>query len=210
MTYIKTIADHKYEELQIVFDRMDNNKAIVIAALGLERLWTAFVSNIDETEYPELIELQGTCMEMMWNRVVRGNVLPDEYTDYEQLEKEMNVIVDPDGYGDCPPANASFLWKIFPASANWFFNVSAKGRAYIATYALEMLASDIYDTFDDPLLGSEPDKQYAAFLEKHPAILDEIARIDFDVALANLYPENIDEILSRKEYYHNLKIVPVS
>lgn len=210
MAYIKTIVDRKYEELQYAFEQLSNNKAIVIAALGLERLWTAFVGSIDIEEYPGLIELQDACMKMMWNRVIRGNVLPNEYADYKQIEEKMNIIIDPDNDGECPPVYASYLSQIFPDAAYWLFNSPSKRRAGIATNALQMIASDIYDTMDGSLLGSDPDKQYVALLEKHPAILDEIARIDSDVNLANMYPDNLNDILARKEYYRNLKIVPIS
>lgn len=50
-------------------------------------------------------------MEMMWNRVVRGNVLPDEYTDYKQLEEKMDCIMDPDNDGKGSHAYAWFYGK---------------------------------------------------------------------------------------------------
>lgn len=210
MAYIETIVDRKYEELKIVFDQIDHNKAIVVTALSLERLWTAFVDDIDTEEYPGLVELQDACMKMMWNRVMRENVLPNEYADYKQMEETMDRIMDPDQDGNGPSDYGCYLWTIFPDAAYCFFDPSGKGRAGVATNPLQMIATNIYDTCDDSLLSPEAQQRYVAFLETHPAILDEIARIDSDVALANLYPENLDAILARKDEYHNLKLVPVS
>ena len=43
-------------------------------------------------------------------------------------------------------------------------------------------------------------------LEYHPALADEVLRVEADKALAQNYPQNMEEILKRKAEYHELNL----
>lgn len=45
--------------------------------------------------------------------------------------------------------------------------------------------------------------------KEHPLLKNELMCIDADIELAKGYPENMDEILRKKEEYHRLNIYKV-
>lgn len=208
------ISDNKYMEIKDVFRTMENNQAIVVTLLALERLWHPFIEGVVESEFPEemtkeVLNIAETWMHMAWARVQRGNSSPEDLKNFKALLSRVDEMFE-EIDGDYFAGAATFFYSGFLDCANWFFNINESStrddkRADVPCLVLDMITDQVVDTIINisPNTYYTDKKQCENIQSHHPMVIAEIERLDSDIALAKEYPQNLKLIEERAKQYRN-------
>ena len=211
-----------YERLKKFFKQMEPNKILLMAALTLERLWQPFVYGIEKTEYTpkekeDFLQIEELRMDMIWERVKSGKVNPKHLSIFDEtMEREYELTdVDRNVFGAELDGRAAYLGDRIVGVAKSFFTVSkfdigqcaqtvSNGVSVIMWEINNMLYIDAYEkSYQIFKVNSELTKYIK---NNHPAVLEELQRVEMDMELAQRYPQNMEEILQKRMEYHELNI----
>lgn len=202
-----TISDKKYDELKKLFDMMSPKQTFIVAAFALERLWEPFAEGIfdcayTEQERQEVQRLENEISDIIWTHILFEDTQIERWKDfcelYDQIE-DLSAEVD-----------LNFKVKPYYCAIVDFASWCLKGnhaertnrvRPDIVVGPLDL----IVDCVSAKTIQHSGDRAQD-ILERHPAVLAEIKRIDADIQMAKEFPNNINSILQRKAEYHSLNI----
>lgn len=191
------LSDRKAKEIDNMFCSLSNEQAMTMAILSMERMWMPFkIGGIKFSS--KLVEYVNECMNLIWNRIICGEVLIGEY---EKLGQQIDLINEVIGDEDSPYElqYSGFLLNAISSGTGWFFEIEDTDKCWdIPILTLDMIIGYIGD-----LLPDFTDDE----IENHTTVLAELKRIAEDYQLVKDYPQNIEKILIIKEYYHNLMVL---
>ena len=208
------IASETYKELEKRFEHMGQNQVLVVTAFALEKMWKPYVEGIQKsgcskTEVSEMLQMAEQCMYRIWERIKQGKPFPEDYNNWSKMCDRFNDMFDEDEVEFCEEA----LWfdGELIGSAWVFFNEAKFDVKYCAgtvSRVLEMIIGRIGDVLHEyyPKLEKQNHTQYESIISNHPAVLNELKRIDMDIKLAERYPNNLEEILNKGSEYHKLNL----
>jgi len=212
-------VDKKYEKLEKCFKAMKYNQVLVIEALALERMWTLFTESIIESGFPSdiisiILQVNEQRMQMVWESVKTGKASSGDYKKFWELQDYLNEQLWDNGIYELE--GCTFVFDSTITNEAWcFFKRSdhdVSCCAEVIVNILELLINQLYDQSEEGGLdlAKHNSAGYGDFMFKeHPLLKNELMRIDADIELAKGYPENMDEILRKKEEYHKLNICKV-
>lgn len=204
------------------FEQIGKDKSLVITALALERMWMPYWIGVHKTDYTDEertrhIKIVEEWMQMIWGRIERGYAFPGDYDRFSELLVQLNDILDPEmtvNEAELDP-DANYLLDGISDCADSFLveDEFVSGRCKsVVEGVLDMLMDGLsMSLFDDIYESSYEIKEKNEelsndILEHHPALVDEVLRVEADKALAQNYPQNMEEILKRKAAYHELNL----
>lgn len=214
-----------YEELKKKFKQMEVNKALVITALGLERMWKPFVQGIEKTEYTikektDFLQIEELRMNMVWERIKSGEV-NHEYLDkfHETMEHEYKIIdVESNTYGAELQIEACYLDSQLSNIAKSFFTECGFDDERCAETVSMVLALILYK-IKDMLYKDIYKESYRTFkknsnltryvTDNHPSVLEEIKRVEMDMEMVRGYPCNMNDILKKRIEYHEMNVCDI-
>ncbi len=227
---IKSMNDMKnyqlYERLKKVFKQMEPNKILVMVALTLERLWQPFIYGIEKTEYTtkereDFLQIEKLRMDMIWERVKSGKVNPKHLSIFhETMEREYKIAdVDRNVFGAELEERAIYLDSRLINIAKSFFTESkfdieqcaqtaSKGLSVVMSEINNILYINVYEESEE--IYDINSKLTRYIKNNHPAVLEELQRVETDMELAQRYPQNMDEILQKRMEYHELNICDIN
>lgn len=215
-----------YERLKKIYEQMEPNKILVMAALALERLWKPFVCGIEKTEYTakereDFLHLEELRMDMVWERIKSGKVNPKHSSIFDEtMELEYKLTdVERNVFGAELDERATYLDARLTGIAGSFFTESkfdieqcaqtvSKGLSVIMNEINNMLYIDVYEESYHIYKINSKLTQYVK--NNHPTVSEELQRVEMDMELAQRYPQNMDEILQKRMEYHELNICDIS
>ena len=211
-----------YTRLKNIFKQMEPNKILVMAALTLERLWQPFVYGIEKTEYTakekeDFLQIEELRMDMIWERIKSGKVNPKHLNKFDEtMEREYELTdVDRNVFGAELDGRAAYLSARIVGVAKSFFTVSkfdigqcaqtvSNGLSVIMWEINNMLYIDVYE--ESYQIFKVNSKLTKYIKNNHPAVLEELQRVEKDMELAQRYPQSMEEILQKRMEYHELNI----
>lgn len=211
-----------YTRLKNIFKQMEPNKILVMAALTLERLWQPFVYGIEKTEYTakekeDFLQIEELRMDMIWERIKSGKVNPKHLSKFDEtMEREYELTdVDRNVFGAELDGRAAYLSARIVGVAKSFFTVSkfdigqcaqtvSNGLSVIMWEINNMLYIDVYE--ESYQIFKVNSKLTKYIKNNHPAVLEELQRVEKDMELAQRYPQSMEEILQKRMEYHELNI----
>lgn len=208
------IVSETYEKLVNRFENMEHDQVLVVTVFALEKMWKPYVEGIHksectEAEISEVLQMAEQCMHRIWERIKRGKPLSEDLDSWNKMCDRFNEMFDEDEVEFCEEA----LWfdGELIGSAWVFFNESkfdVKRCAGTVSRVLDMIIGRIGAVLFEyyPKLEKQNRKQYESIMTNHPAVLNELKRINMDIELAEKYPKNLNEILNKGEEYHKLNL----
>ena len=202
------ISDRKFKELIQIYEKMQYNQVLAVAALALEREWFPFVEGLKESGFPddvisELLQLAEQWMQLIWERVKSGHFCQDNKKRFEEIRERYSEVLDGlSEFGAELEGKSLYLDSALSSDSECFFNESECDLECCADAVCGIL-----DMIEDIIVDSGVDKeQLTDVLNYHPMIIEELKRIDLDVELVQDYLQNMCEILKRREEYHKLNL----
>lgn len=172
---------------------------------------------LDEEDRSRFIQIMEEGMQMVWGRIERGHALP---SDKDRIKKLTDILIDitdqdeeyveVEDAGDC-------LWDGLLECANSFFvdEVFDIGRCEEAIDTVfhmvdgmleEFLNDNLYER--SPAIEDKNEELTRYIIGNHPVRIAEVNCPDRDIELVEKnYPHNMDEIMKRREEYHNRNII---
>ncbi len=215
-----------YERLKKIFKQMEPNKILLIAALTLERLWQPFIYGIEKTEYTtkereDFLQIEELRMDMIWERIKSGRANPKHLSIFhETMELEYKLTdVDRNVFGAELDKRTTYLDAEFINVAESFF-AKSKFNIQLCAITVSSALSFIMGEINDMLYIDVYEESYQIFKinskltqyikNNHPAVLEELQRVETDMELAQRYPQNMEEILQKRMEYHELNICDIN
>ena len=215
-----------YERLKKIFKHMEVNKILVITALTLERLWQPFIYGIEKTEYTikekeDFLQIEKLRMDMIWERVKTGRVNPKHSSIFnETMKREYELTsADRNTFGAELDERAIYLDSELIQISRSFFTKSKFDIEQCAITVSSVVSSIMYE-IDNILYFNFYEKSSQIYeinskltqyiKNNHPAVLEELQRVETDMELAQEYPRNMDQILQKRMEYHELNICDIN
>ncbi len=215
-----------YERLKKIFKHMEVNKILVITALTLERLWQPFIYGIEKTEYTikekeDFLQIEKLRMDMIWERVKTGRVNPKHSSIFNETMKQEYELADVNRntFGAEQDERAIYLASRLINISRSFFTKS-KFDIEQCTQTVSSVVSSIMYEIDNILYFNyyeessqiyEINSKLTQYIKNnHPAVLEELQRVETDMELAQEYPRNMDQILQKRMEYHELNICDIN
>ena len=218
--------DQLYERLKKIFEQMEPNKILVMAALTLERLWKPFVYGIEKTEFTakereDFLQMGELWMDMVWERVKSGKVNPKHSSIFDEtMELGYRLTdVNRNAFGAELDKRASYLYSPFIQVAESFFTESKfdiEQCAQTVNHVLSVIMSEIgnmlyHDVYEESYQVCKINSKLTKYVKNnHPAVSEELQRVEMDMELAQRYPQNMEEILQKRMEYHELNICDIN
>ncbi len=215
-----------YERLKKIFEHMEPNKILAMTALTLERLWQPFIYGIEKTEYTtkereDFLQIEELRMDMIWERIKSGKVNPKHLNIFNETLEQEYILTDVDRNvsGAEQDERAAYLTSRLINIAESFFTESKFdieqcvqtvdiGLSVIMWEIGNMLYFDIYKESDE--IYDINSKLTKYIKNNHPAVLEELQRVEMDMELVQRYPQNMEEILQKRMEYHELNICDIN
>ena len=218
--------DQLYERLKKIFEQMEPNKILVMAALTLERLWQPFIDGIEKTEYTtkereDFLQMEELRMDMIWERIKSGKVNPKHSSIFhETMELEYRLTdVNRNVFGAELDERAIYLDARLVDIAGSFFTESKfdiEQCALTVSIGLSVIMSEInnmlyHDVYEESYQMYKINSKVTKYVKNnHPAVSEELQRVEMDMELAQRYPQNMEEILQKRMEYHELTICDIN
>lgn len=227
---MKSMNDMKneqlYERLKKIFKHMEPNKILVMTALTLERLWQPFIYGIEKTEYTtkereDFLQIEELRMDMIWERIKSGKVNPKYSSIFDETLEQEYILTDVNRntFGAEQDERAVYLASRLINISGSFFTESkfdieqcaqtvSMGLSVIMWEIGNMLYVDVYEESYQLFKINSKLTQYIK--NNHPAVLEELQRVETDMELAQRYPQSMEEILQKRMEYHELNICDIN
>ena len=215
-----------YERLKKIFKHMEPNKILVMTALTLERLWQPFIYGIAKTEYTtkereDFLQIEELRMDMIWERIKSGKVNPKYSNIFDETLEQEYILTDVNRntFGAEQDERAVYLASRLINISGSFFTESkfdieqcaqtvSMGLSVIMWEIGNMLYVDVYEESYQLFKINSKLTQYIK--NNHPAVLEELQRVETDMELAQRYPQSMEEILQKRMEYHELNICDIN
>lgn len=215
-----------YERLKKIFKHMEPNKILVMTALTLERLWQPFIYGIEKTEYTtkereDFLQIEELRMDMIWERIKSGKVNPKYSSIFDETLEQEYILTDVNRntFGAEQDERAVYLASRLINISGSFFTESkfdieqcaqtvSMGLSVIMWEIGNMLYVDVYEESYQLFKINSKLTQYIK--NNHPAVLEELQRVETDMELAQRYPQSMEEILQKRMEYHELNICDIN
>ncbi len=214
-----------YERLKKIFKHMEVNKILVITALSLERLWQPFIYGIAKTEYTtkereDFLQIEELRMDMIWERIKSGKVNPKHSNIFDKTLEQEYILADVNRntFGAELDERTYLTSRLIQISESFFtkskFDIEqcaqtvSMGLSVIMREINNMLYVDVYEESYQLFKINSKLTQYIK--NNHPAVLEELQRVEVDMELAQGYPRNMEEILQKRMEYHELNICDIN
>lgn len=227
---MKSMNDMKneqlYERLKKIFKHMEPNKILVMTALTLERLWQPFIYGIEKTEYTtkereDFLQIEELRMDMIWERIKSGKVNPKYSSIFDETLEQEYILTDVNRntFGAEQDERAVYLASRLINISGSFFTEStfdieqcaqtvSMGLSVIMWEIGNMLYVDVYEESYQLFKINSKLTQYIK--NNHPAVLEELQRVETDMELAQRYPQSMEAILQKRMEYHELNICDIN
>ncbi len=215
-----------YERLKKIFKHMEVNKILVITALTLERLWQPFIYGIEKTEYTikekeDFLQIEKLRMDMIWERVKTGRVNPKHSSIFnETMKREYELTsADRNTFGAELDERAIYLDSELIQISRSFFTKSKFDIEQCAITVSSVVSSIMceidnilyFNYYEESSQIYEINSKLTQYIKNnHPAVLEELQRVETDMELAQEYPRNMDQILQKRMEYHELNICDIN
>ena len=198
-----------YERLKKIFKHMEPNKILVMTALTLERLWQPFIYGIEKTEYTtkereDFLQIEELRMDMIWERIKSGKVNPKYSSIFDETLEQEYILTDVNRntFGAEQDERAVYLASRLINISGSFFTESkfdieqcaqtvSMGLSVIMWEIGNMLYVDVYEESYQLFKINSKLTQYIK--NNHPAVLEELQRVETDMELAQRYPRALSE-----------------
>lgn len=215
-----------YERLKKIFKHMEPNKILVMTALTLERLWQPFIYGIEKTEYTtkereDFLQIEELRMDMIWERIKSGKVNPKYSSIFDETLEQEYILTDVNRntFGAEQDERAVYLASRLINISGSFFTEStfdieqcaqtvSMGLSVIMWEIGNMLYVDVYEESYQLFKINSKLTQYIK--NNHPAVLEELQRVETDMELAQRYPQSMEAILQKRMEYHELNICDIN
>ena len=193
------ISDKKYKELKDIFMELKEEQIRLVGLLATERLWKPFTDSLILARSPKLEESVRTCLDLLWESSIEGVISNHQNQEYDRMLQVINSTADEEN----PEEEFLTPYPLYLLGGLSSGRRCNNKKQIIDVYGaktvrpLDMICDDIPITFTDDML------------DKHPAVVAELNRIDDDIILAKEFPQNMAEVLKRKAFYQTLQLVPV-
>ena len=163
------------------------------------------------------IKITEEWMQMIWGRIERGYALPNDYDRFSELLTLMNDTLGSETTVNEAELDADAMYlleKILDCADSFLVEDEfVSGRCKRAVEGvLDMVMDELeiylfHGIYESSYEIKEKNEKLSDYIiEHHPALVDEDLRVEADKALAQNYPQNMEEILKRKAEYHELNL----
>lgn len=197
------ISTDKKAEIYELLLKMQTSQMRLVALLASERMWMSFAENLNFQYKNPLDKNVRICLDLIWDKVLQGTATEEQLKKYKDTLDIINNTVDDVGTKEefLAPYPLYLIDQLFSG----IYSVDDSQIAEICSGAtvrvLDMICDDILDHIVD--IDDNTIKQ-------HIAVLNELKRIDNDIALSKQFPQNIHKIKELRAKYQNLCVVPVA
>lgn len=205
------------------FEQLGKDKSLVITALALERMWMPYMAGVYKTDYTkeecaQHIQITKEWMKMIWGRIECGYARPNDYDRFCELLKLMNDTLDWEttvNEAELDPRADYFVEEILECAKSFLVEETfLSGRCKevvesVFNMVMEGLESYLFhNVYKSSYEIKEKNEELSDYiLGHHPALVDEILRVEADKAMAQDYPQNMKEILEKRAEYHKLNLL---
>lgn len=211
------IENEIYEIIKSKFEYLDHDQALVVMALALEKMWVPYLEGIrksecTEEEKIEILKMAEQCMYRVWRRIKRGKPSEEDLEYWNKMCDRLNEMFD----GEEIEFGEDALWfdgELIGSAWTFFIKNQFDIEYCVNTVSrvLDMIIGRLDAILDEynPKLKMQNSEQYDSIIRNHPALLNELKRINIEIQLARQYPNNLDEILKKGSEYHKLNLLDV-
>ncbi len=208
------IVNGLYVKLKNKFVHLEHNQVLVIMALALEKMWKPYLvgirkSECTELEKSEILHMAEQCMQRIWQRIKCGKSFAEDLDYWNKMCDRFNDIFEEEEieFGE----EALWFDGELVGGAWLFFDDTEFDIARCASMVsrvLDMIIGQIDCVLNNayPKLKIQDPEKYESIIANHPAIINELDRINIDIQLAEKYPGNLEEILDKAAEYHKLNL----